>query len=92
VTTIDEMINEIVPPDIIKIDVEGAELLVLRGGKDFLQHKSPKLLLEIHNITLMHDIVNLLRDLNYDTNILDEENAELSRCFITAQKPNNIIL
>jgi FkbM family methyltransferase len=35
-------------PDLIKIDVEGAEMLVLDGAKKIIQEYSPRILLEFH--------------------------------------------
>ena len=35
-------------PNLIQIDVEGAELAVLRGAENTLRHSRPKLLIEIH--------------------------------------------
>jgi FkbM family methyltransferase len=51
ITTIDSLIAEsrLPPPDFVKIDVEGAELLVLRGARDLLSgSKSPMMLIEMH--------------------------------------------
>lgn len=36
-------------PDLIKIDVEGAELLVLKGIKEILKKSRPKLFIEVHS-------------------------------------------
>lgn len=36
------------PPDVIKIDVDGAELRVLLGGMGLLRSKRPRLLVEVH--------------------------------------------
>ncbi|MCB0017582.1 MAG: FkbM family methyltransferase [Anaerolineales bacterium] len=41
-------INRQILPDLVKIDVEGAEMMVLRGMKSLLTHDHLKLLLEIH--------------------------------------------
>ncbi len=47
-TTIDHMITEdkLFRPDIIKIDVEGAELNVISGGIDFFKRYSPAIVME----------------------------------------------
>ena len=74
------------PPNIIKIDVEGAEELVLRGGTNLLTKQSPVLLIEVHHICLMFSIQKLLLDWGYQTRILDQEHASPSRCFIMAEK------
>jgi FkbM family methyltransferase len=74
------------PPDIIKIDVEGAEELVLKGGANFLSEHHPILLMEIHHICLMFGIQKLLLSWGYSTRLLDQEHASPSRCFIIAEK------
>jgi FkbM family methyltransferase len=73
-----------VPPDIIKIDVEGAEYLVLKGAVDLLSRQKPQLFIEVHHICLMMQIQKLLQGLGYDTRLLDEPEAAPSRCFIMA--------
>lgn len=70
-------------PDVIKIDVEGAEHLVLEGGAAVLGHK-PLLLIEIHHICLMFSVCKHLLGLGYQIEILDQEHASPSRCFIVA--------
>ena len=47
VTTLDELVGGD-PPALIKIDVEGCELLVMKGGRKILDCASPALLFE-HN-------------------------------------------
>lgn len=57
VTTIDTLALQWRPPDLIKIDVEGAELLVLEGARQTLMQQRPLVLLEV---TSTH---NTIRDL-----------------------------
>lgn len=71
--------------DIIKIDVEGAELLVLNGGKIFFQKNKPIIFIEVHNILMMFYTLLYLNRLGYDFKVLGEEKATLSRCFIMAR-------
>jgi hypothetical protein len=71
-------------PDVIKIDVEGGEVLALRGGRKLLAEKKPLLLIEVHHICLMFQLPQLLPQLGYTLRILDEQNAIPSRCFIMA--------
>lgn len=49
-TTLDEFVlgTNHQPPDIIKIDVEGAEYHVLKGGKRVLEKYQPELIIEVH--------------------------------------------
>ena len=70
VVSIDELLmgGKIPAPDYIKIDVEGAELLVLRGTKSTLSNYSPKIFLEthshrVHNVHI--DCCNFLTSLGY---------------------------
>lgn len=72
------------PPDVIKVDVEGAELLVLKGGSNFLPARKPILLMEIHHIRLMFQIGQLLASWGYETRLLEEPESSASRCFIMA--------
>jgi FkbM family methyltransferase len=53
-------------PDLIKIDVEGAEGMVIAGGLQTLDRFSPKLLLEIHGPGNAGRTYELLEGLNYD--------------------------
>lgn len=87
--TIDTLISQRgeKPPDILKIDVEGAEALVLRGGSRFFSSTDPVLLIEVHHILLMQEVSALLHGWGYQISVLDTANATPSRCFILAQKP-----
>lgn len=48
VTTVDNISREYRPPDLVKIDVEGAELRVLNGMIETISEK-PELIIEIHS-------------------------------------------
>jgi FkbM family methyltransferase len=71
-------------PDVIKIDVEGAELLALQGGRKLLTEKKPLLFIEVHHICLMFQLQQLLPQLGYTVRLLDEQTATPSRCFVMA--------
>lgn len=73
-------------PDLIKIDVEGAESLVLLGAKNTLLIKQPIILLEVHSMLNMFNVVSTLSSLSYEMEILKEEND--GRCFIEARPKN----
>jgi FkbM family methyltransferase len=70
-------------PNIIKIDVEGAEALVLRGGqKTILSHK-PLIFLEVHSIKAMFEVMDFFKSVSYNTEIIHEEKD--GRCFLEAK-------
>jgi FkbM family methyltransferase len=49
VERLDDKIENLPPPDFIKIDVEGAELFVLMGAISILQNHHPQILIEINS-------------------------------------------
>lgn len=51
------------PPDLVKIDVEGAELAVLRGARRTIRSHRPTLLIELHGTNL--EVANELASLDY---------------------------
>lgn len=73
VTTLDQFCadQDIARVDVIKADVEGAELKVLRGGVDTLSRDHPAIQLEIENPHIAKygagaaDVVEFLQDLGY---------------------------
>lgn len=62
---LDSFSEEATEPDVIKIDVEGAEALVLRGMRRLLTMKRPKLIIEIHNESAQHEAMDCLAKLGY---------------------------
>ena len=52
-------------PDVIKIDVEGAEGLLLRGAAGLLREHAPRLLVELHGVDCIRDVVGLLAEAGY---------------------------
>lgn len=85
--TIDEYVkrNPTLQPDLLKIDVEGAELEVLHGGSDYLKQHKPILVIEVHHIVLLYKIMNFLDSLDYRIALLNEASASPSVCTITAE-------
>jgi FkbM family methyltransferase len=53
------------PPDLIKIDVEGAEGLLLRGARRLLQERGPRLLVELHGAAWAREVIGFLTELGY---------------------------
>lgn len=74
--TIDEfMSSEQLSVNFIKIDVEGAEELVLKGALETIQQHRPILLIELHEMShhgKNHPVIHRLQSLNYHIQWLDE--------------------
>ncbi len=60
-------------PDLIKIDIEGAEYSLLRGGLKTLQKNRPILFIELHSEFCALQCSLLLQDLDYQILLLKEE-------------------
>jgi FkbM family methyltransferase len=67
-------------PTIMKIDVEGAEGLVLSGAVNLLETARPILLIEIHHTIGMFHVQGLLNRLQYEMRILKTEEGPQFRC------------
>ncbi|MCS4194415.1 FkbM family methyltransferase [Salinibacter ruber] len=65
--TIDSLLSNdtIPPPDVVKIDVEGAEKLVLTGAKDMISTQLPLLLVEVHGAENAREVLSLLFSMDY---------------------------
>jgi FkbM family methyltransferase len=82
-TTLDKFVSkENKIPHLIKCDVEGAELLVLRGGLNIIKKYKPVLVLEIlrkwtKNFNYnSNDIINFLSSLNYECFKISDKNIK----------------
>jgi FkbM family methyltransferase len=77
--TMDAMVGSgaLPPPDIIKIDVEGAEAMVLRGAIQTLSTARPIVLAEIHSGELLREVTELLEGQRYVVEAIDA--SELHR-------------
>jgi FkbM family methyltransferase len=75
-----------VRPDVMKIDVEGAEAEVLRGASETLKEAKPALLLSTHGDKVKEECFRILSDLGYATpKPLDKENlADAAEFALTA--------
>jgi len=65
--TIDYLVDsgKIPPPDYIKIDVEGAELLVLKWARRTLEKYTPSIFLATHSPVLKDSCINFLKIIGY---------------------------
>lgn len=62
--TLDWLAERLPIPNVIKIDVEGAELEVLRGGLNFLKEKHPIILCEVFSAN-SKEVADLLIEIGY---------------------------
>jgi len=65
--------GEIPPPDYIKIDVEGAEFLVLSGAKSILANHHPTMFLATHGIEVWQQCIAFLKSIGYHLDSLDKK-------------------
>ena len=71
--TLDQMVKEHGAPDVLKLDMEGAEIMALRGADLLLRQHAPVLLVELHNEDLCRQYYDLMDDLDYRTYQLSGE-------------------
>lgn len=81
-------VGKIQPPSVIKIDVEGAELLVLRGARELLATHRPTLFMEIHSPELARDCQALLKQAGYDVRVLERDVRDI--CHFHAQPKSSV--
>jgi FkbM family methyltransferase len=78
-TTIDEATREIgVSPNVIKIDVEGAELSVLKGARATLAGARPHVLLSTHSESLRDECLAFLADLDFSCTVIGPDKSSPS--------------
>lgn len=78
-------------PDVIKIDVEGSELLVLKGGSQTLAQHSPILFLETHSKVLNAQCRSFLAPLGYRIHPMTGNDLE-EAIFLVAFTPQKALL
>ncbi len=84
--TLDEFFEEnpeIPPPGLIKVDVEGAEHLVLSGGNGVLTRYRPMVLIEIHSPYCMERCLSILKQVGYCSRVVKVETD--GRCILVAE-------
>ena len=67
--------NSIPYPKLIKIDVEGAELLVLQGASSILRESKPTLFVEAHSRQLAREVTTLLEHQGYSVTTFESGRA-----------------
>lgn len=70
---IDSLVREmqVPPPDVIKMDIEGAEARAIKGGWETLARHHPLLFLSTHGEEIHRESCSLLRELGYELEALD---------------------
>ncbi|MBL8991164.1 MAG: FkbM family methyltransferase [Phycisphaerae bacterium] len=53
------------PPAVMKIDIEGAEAMCLRGAEGVLREHRPRLAIELHGLGVAREVIGLLDGLGY---------------------------
>lgn len=93
-TTLDAAAEQHGVPDVVKVDVEGAELLVIQGGTRMLRDHAPILLMELHSEALGRQYLELVASCGYTTNALDGSPvtpASGYRRFVVSHKPETML-
>jgi hypothetical protein len=72
--TLDGLIaaGQVFEPDLIKIDVEGAETSVLGGAQELLRAAHPHLVIETHSASLEGECVRLLQAAGYSPEVVEQ--------------------
>jgi FkbM family methyltransferase len=85
--TLDEFVQGegVRAPDLVKIDVEGAELIVLAGMRETLRSVKPLLLCELHDTKAGY--AELVDSIGYRVRVIDGESPELADA---ARNPHTI--
>jgi FkbM family methyltransferase len=82
--------NECPSPGLMKIDVEGAEMIVLKGAQRTLQKSHPRLFIESHSRELTAEVTSFLTDFGYtlktlETGTAPDGHSEPPVCHIAAE-------
>jgi hypothetical protein len=76
-TTLDNYLKNHNKPTIIKLDVEGTESLVIKGGYEFFKNNSPIIAMEVWSSKEGGEIsmkaVEKLRELGYKSHLINKE-------------------
>jgi FkbM family methyltransferase len=69
-TTLDRLMGELPFPDLIEMDIEGAEYAALRGAEQLLRKSNPVIFLSTHGHDVHRACCELLRTLGYKLNAI----------------------
>ena len=76
--SIDELVElgELVPPDLLKMDIEGGEYMALRGARETLLRFKPVILLATHSQQVHARCCEFLRECGYRLSSIDDRPIE----------------
>ena len=80
--------GEVPMPDVMKIDVEGAEFEVLQGAKEILAEHHPLLFIDTHARTAHDKSIQCLLELGYELELLDGKPLAESKEIIASWHKN----
>lgn len=63
--TLDEAVNQFGPPDVLKLDVEGAEDKVIEGASKLLENRRPVWVIELHGPKQAGSVIKFLAQRGY---------------------------
>lgn len=77
---LDDYVEHHEPPEVVDVDIEGAELSFLRGARETLAEHGPTLFLEVHDREMVlgewEEIYELLHDLDYELELVGDGTSE----------------
>jgi hypothetical protein len=65
--TLDSYAGRIIPPCLVKVDIDGGELLLLKGAGALLQSGGIRWIIEVHSRVLQKNCLEVLQKANYHT-------------------------
>lgn len=74
------------PPQAMKIDVEGAEMLVLEGAREVLRGCRPVVILEVHGPDMLRRSIQFLNSLTYDVRGVVTGSSRETQQFVAVPK------
>ena len=69
---LDDAVARTFAPDVVKVDVEGAELEVLAGARALLASRKPNLIVEVHSRELERRCGDFLLELGYAPRVVEQ--------------------